>query len=420
MRDIPSAATRRHASSRTCSSHARSRPTATRRTTSSCSTCPPTTRPMRCRSSASGLREAPGLTVELAGGPAFYGDVQTVSERDLQRSEIISLPLAALALLLVFGSVVAAGVPLVVGGASVLVALAGDLPRSPRCMPMSIFVLNLATLLGLGLGVDYSLLLTSRFREELAKRPDGRPDDAVARGRPDHGRDGGSGGLLQRPDGAARPARPRAVRVHDPALGRHRRGGPGRGLAVLAALTLLPALLTVFGPHLDRFADPPRLAPGPPPTGSWARLARRVMRRPVAVLIPTLGFLLLASARRSCTSGSTRRTPASCRPGVPSRAAFDRLRDAVRRGRVRADRDRGPDRRAGHRPPPNLAALYDYSRRIAADPRVRRVDSLVDVDPRLTLDAIPAPVRATPTARATDSSPRRWRPRPRATSRRSP
>ena len=59
------------------------------------------------------LHQAPGLTVELAGGPAFYGDVQTVSEADLQRSEVISLPLAALALLLVFGSVVAAGVPLV-------------------------------------------------------------------------------------------------------------------------------------------------------------------------------------------------------------------------------------------------------------------------------------------------------------------
>ena len=126
------------------------------------------------------LRDAPGLTVELAGGPAFYGDVQAVSERDLQRSEIISLPLAALALLLVFGSVVAAGVPLVVGGASVLVALAGIFLIA-QITPMSIFVLNLATLLGLGLGVDYSLLMTSRFREELARR-EGSPDavgDAV-------------------------------------------------------------------------------------------------------------------------------------------------------------------------------------------------------------------------------------------------
>ena len=60
------------------------------------------------------LHQPDGLQVQLAGGPAFYGDVQTVSERDLQRSELISLPLAALALLLVFGSLVAAGVPLVV------------------------------------------------------------------------------------------------------------------------------------------------------------------------------------------------------------------------------------------------------------------------------------------------------------------
>ncbi len=105
--------------------------------------------------------------MELAGGPAFYGDVQTVSEADLRRSEIISLPLAALTLLLVFGSVVAAGVPLVVGGAAVVVALAAIFVVA-SLTPMSIFVLNLATLLGLGLGVDYSLLMTSRFREELA------------------------------------------------------------------------------------------------------------------------------------------------------------------------------------------------------------------------------------------------------------
>jgi len=108
------------------------------------------------------LQPAPGLTVELAGGPAFYGDVQHVSESDLQRSEIISLPLAALALLVVFGSAVAAGVPLAVGGAAVVVALAGIFVVA-SLTPMSIFVLNLATLLGLGLGVDYSLLLTSRY-----------------------------------------------------------------------------------------------------------------------------------------------------------------------------------------------------------------------------------------------------------------
>ena len=120
------------------------------------------------------LHEAPGLTVELAGGPAFYGDVQSVSRRTSggARSSRCRSPRSRC-----WSSSapsVAAGVPLIVGGTAVVVALAGDLPGRRRVMPMSIFVLNLATLLGLGLGVDYSLLLTSRFREELA-RAAGRP-----------------------------------------------------------------------------------------------------------------------------------------------------------------------------------------------------------------------------------------------------
>ena len=93
-------------------------------------------------------------------------------------------------------------------------------------MPMSIFVLNLATLLGLGLGVDYSLLMTSRFREELALRPDG--PDRVARRGPGDGRDRRPGGLLQRADRPAGSARARPLRVHDPALGRDRRRDRGR------------------------------------------------------------------------------------------------------------------------------------------------------------------------------------------------
>src|SRR4029079_14494901 len=126
------------------------------------------------------LGHPPGIDVALAGGPAVYGGVHTQSESDRRRSELISLPLAALALLVVFGSVVAAALPLAVGGAAVLRALA-TIYVIAGIPPMSIFVLNLATLLGLGLGVDYSLLLTSRFREELALRPDGpdRVPDAV-------------------------------------------------------------------------------------------------------------------------------------------------------------------------------------------------------------------------------------------------
>jgi putative drug exporter of the RND superfamily len=325
------------------------------------------------------LRAAPGLTVELAGGPAFYGDVQTVSERDLQRSEVISLPLAALALLIVFGSVVAAGVPLVVGGSSVLVAL-GAIFLVASVTPMSIFVLNLATLLGLGLGVDYSLLLTSRFREELAKREPDEPSrvrEAVRLTVATAGRAVFFSGLtvllgllglvlfefmILRSVGIA--------------------GAIVVALAVLAALTLLPALLSMYGQHLDRLAIR-RVNARPAAEGPWARLARRVMRHPLAVLIPTLALLLLLGlpflhVRFNAPDATI------LPPDVPSRAAFDRLREAFGEGEfapiVIAVRTEGPATSAD-----NLARLFDYSKRIGADPRVSRIESLVDVDPRMTL-----------------------------------
>ncbi len=325
------------------------------------------------------LRDAPGLDVELAGGPAFYGDVQTVSEADLRRSEIISLPLAALALLLVFGSIVAAGVPLIVGGASVLVALAAIFVIA-SLTPMSIFVLNLATLLGLGLGVDYSLLMTSRFREELARR-DPADTNAVAE----------------------------AVRITVASAGRAVffsgltvllgllglvlfefmilrsvgiAGAVVVALAVAAALTLLPAVLVLVGRNLDRFAIR-RVTATTGTDGPWARLARRVMRRPVAVLVPTLAILVVLGSpflhvRFNAPDSSV--LPAF----VPSRAAFDRLQREFGEGEFApislAIRTAGPVVS-----PANLAALYDYSRRLAADPRVSRIDGLVDIDRRLGL-----------------------------------
>src|SRR5699024_4048829 len=111
--------------------------------------------------------EQPDLDIVVAGGPSFYADVELASQRDLQRAELIAFPFALVALIVVFGSVVAAMVPLVVGSAGVAVALL-VLYWLAHVADMSIFVLNLATMLGLGLAVDYSLFVTSRFREELA------------------------------------------------------------------------------------------------------------------------------------------------------------------------------------------------------------------------------------------------------------
>ena len=323
------------------------------------------------------LHQQPNLTAALAGGPAFYGDVQSVSESDLRRSELISLPLAGLALLVVFGSVVAAAMPLLVGGAAVAIALATIFVVA-SATPMSIFVLNLATLLGLGLGVDYSLLMTSRFREELAGRtgPD-RVAEAVVATVASAGRAVFFSGLtvllgllglvlfefmILRSVGIA--------------------GAIVVALAALAALTLLPALLAIFGGHLDALRIR-RVAVRTDGDGPWARLAHWVMRRPIAVLVPTLAVLLALGAPflhvRFNAPDST-----ILPETVPSRIAYDRLVGAFGEGPFApltiAITTSGPVTS-----PANVAALYDYSRRLAADPRVSRIDSLVDVDARLSL-----------------------------------
>src|SRR5205823_4126389 len=92
---------------------------------------------------------------------------QSVSEQDLRRAELLAFPFALIALLLVFRSVVAAALPALVGGCAVVVTLALIFGLG-QLTTLSIFVLNITTLFGLGLGVDYSLFMVSRFREELA------------------------------------------------------------------------------------------------------------------------------------------------------------------------------------------------------------------------------------------------------------
>ncbi|MGC8634030.1 MAG: MMPL family transporter [Candidatus Limnocylindrales bacterium] len=329
----------------------------------------------------------PGIRTYLAGGPAFYGDIQTVSESDLRRSELVSLPLAALALLLVFGSAVSAAVPLAVGGTAVALSLAVIFILA-SLTPMSIFVLNLTTLLGLGLGVDYSLLMTSRFREELARRGGGRLPDG----------------------GVDRAAVEAAVTVTVASAGRavffsgltvllglaglvlfefmilRSVGAAGAivvGLDVAAAMTLLPALLTIAGPRIDALAVRPLRRRHPDSgEGWWGRLARWVMARPVRVFVPTLALLVLVGlpflhAQFDAPDASI------LPPSVPSRQAYDLLVRKFGPGEfdplLLAVHTSGPVTT-----PANIGSLYDWSRRLAADPSVVRVEGIVDLDPRLT------------------------------------
>ena len=116
-------------------------------------------------------QKTPGFDIRVTGGQAIAADFTTFAEGDTKRSELAALPLIALVLLFVFGALVAAALPLVVSVLSITVAMAG-LYLLTLLIPTSTFAQSIITLLSLGAGIDYALLMVNRFREEL-KRGDG-------------------------------------------------------------------------------------------------------------------------------------------------------------------------------------------------------------------------------------------------------
>lgn len=321
------------------------------------------------------------LELTLTGAPIFYADIFDVTERDLRRAELLSIPLAAVALVLVFGSLVSGAVPGLVGGTAVAITLA-LMALLSQVLELSIFSLNLTTMLGLGLGIDYSLFVVSRFREELGA---GRSvEHAVAWSVALAGR-----AVLY--SGATVMIGLLALLTFDITALRSMgiAGALVVALSVLAALTLLPALLGVLGPRIDALAIGPlaraarRTSDAP---GFWTHLAERVMRRPLAFLIPLLALLIglgLPFTRVDFGAPDASILPTD----VQSRRGFDLLRSHWGEGElsplllVFQTADGASPLQAQH-----IDGLLDYLRRVEADAAVERVGSPLSLDPRLSAD----------------------------------
>ncbi|GIW06689.1 MAG: membrane protein [Dehalococcoidia bacterium] len=321
------------------------------------------------------LRPQPDLRIALGGGPIFYEDIERISENDLRRAELIAIPFAALALLVVFRSIVAALLPALVGGAAATIALAA-IGGIAQLTPLSIFVLNVATLFGLGLGVDYSLFIVSRFREELERSPSVR--EATVATVASAGRAVFFSGLTVA-IGLAALILFRFNMLRSIGIG----GVLVVVLAMAASLTLLPAVLSLVGRRVNALRVP--LPGGGGETGFWRRLATAVMRRPVAVLIPTVALLLaLGAPFLHVQLGAP---DASILPaGSPSREAFDLLVERFPAAETTPILIALQTRSGTVLDASNLVALDHYVRRIQAHPAVARVESVVSLDPRFTLD----------------------------------
>src|SRR5918992_4602929 len=220
------------------------------------------------------------LETYVTGAPAVYQDLEQASNQDVKRAEKYAFPFAVVILVFAFGTLVAAGVPVLIGGASVLTSLAA-LYFIAGFYDMSVFTLTLSTMLGLGLGIDYALFFVSRFREELESFP---PAEAVPRTVATAGRSIffsgtavliGLSGLLFFPFMFMRSIGAAGVLVVF--------------ISVAAALTLLPALLGVLGHRVNWL--PVRRRGRGAGGGLWSWSAELVMRHPLVVILLVAGLL---------------------------------------------------------------------------------------------------------------------------------
>ena len=290
-------------------------------------------------------------------------------EQDLQRAEYVALPITLILLVLIFASVVAALLPISVGVLAIVGGVGGTLFLA-RFTDVSQYAINVVTLIGLGVAIDYSLFIVNRFRDELAAGAS--REDAIATAMSTAGRAitfsgitvavGLSAMLFFQGTFLASMGAAGAIVV---------------AVAVVYGLTFLPALLSLLGPKVDRLSLPFLGRRKPDGTGAWHSMAMWVMRRPWVVLVPALAILLVAGTpflQLRLANGDVDQLP----PNNEARQGYDILvndfpgQDQTTIEAVVYYPDGSP-LTAGH-----VGDIYDLTRRLAALPYVLHVSSIVN------------------------------------------
>src|ERR1700704_445233 len=296
-------------------------------------------------------------------------------ENDLNRAELVALPVTLLLLVLIFASIVAAVLPVGVG----LLAIAGGVGGTlflAHFTDVSQYAMNVVTLIGLSVAIDYSLFIVNRFRDELAAGAS--REDAIATSMSTAGRAITFSGLTVAIGLSA------MLFYQGTFLASMGAGGAiVVAMAVLYGLTFLPALLSLLGKRVDRLGLPFLGASKPAGTGAWHSMAMWVMRRPVLVLIPSLILLVLAGTpflQLRLVQGGVDQLP----PSNLARQGYDTLvkdfpgQDQTTIEAVVYYPDSTP-LTSDH-----IGDIYDLSRRLGSLTNVLRVESVVNADPSLT------------------------------------
>jgi trehalose monomycolate/heme transporter len=229
---------------------------------------------------------APGLHTLVGGNVPTSAAINTEVKADIGRAEAFSMPVLLILLLVIFGSLTSALLPLAIGGTAIIGSFA-VLRLLTLGTAVSTYSINITTILGLGLGIDYGLFMVGRFREELRRQP--TVQDALARTVATAGRTIAVSGIT------VAVALSSLMLFPEVFLRSMGYGGVATVLVdMLAALTLLPALLALLGHRVNslRVRRLARPATGHDHGGAWHRIAGSVMRRPVLYVVAIVAALL--------------------------------------------------------------------------------------------------------------------------------
>jgi RND superfamily putative drug exporter len=318
------------------------------------------------------------LQVLGTGNVAIASDFDKYLQADLQRAELVSLVVVVVLLLIVFGTVVSALLPLGVGGVAVVGGLAA-VGLLARFTDVSTYATNIVTLIGLGVAIDYSLFIVNRFREELGAGPG--PEQALIATMQTSGRAVAFSGITV--------AIGLSAMLFFQGSFLASMGFAGAmvvAIAVLYALTFLASLLAILGHRVTWLRVP--LPRGTAGRGFWHGLAMRVMSRPVLVLLPIVALLVVMASpflQIKIANGDVGMLP----PNAESRRGYDQLQQFPGQGQtffsvVVRYSNGGPltaDRVGG---------LYDLAQNIRQVPGVESVESLVTYDSSLNRSAYQA------------------------------
>lgn len=317
------------------------------------------------------------LEVLLGGEMATYVDIREQLALDIWRAEVVSFMVLAVLLVWVFGSFVAAMLPLIVGGVTIILSVA-LLKSFTLFIDISVYAANVVSMLGLALAIDYALFIVSRFREELAKDPDvGRSLAITLR---TAGRTVAFSGVTVAASLFCLLLLPQRF-FQNMGLA----GGISVAGAMLTSIILLPALLRLLGHRVNSLALPvlARRAARQGDHGRWYVFSHFVMRRAWPVLFGTLGLLLLLGLpvlHMQIGPADSKSLPVTAESRQVQEILLQRFQHADMSPLVLTLRTVGEAHGE-----PGLAGLHELTRRLLEVPGVVAASGLVSVDPNLGL-----------------------------------